>query len=125
MSPGRRALAVAAIVVALLPLAGCGGPAPNEVDMGVVTFEQAKVTINAGQSVRFVDSAQSGGLHVLCIGQGLSCIPKAGAPAELNTASGITFSAGDPPRDIVFPNAGTYQIVCTIHPNMVLTVVVR
>jgi plastocyanin len=109
----------------LLPLllAGCGGShASNEVDMGVAAFQQSGVSIKAGEAIHFVDPA-TGGTHVICVGQGLTCSPQSGAPAELNTASGITFNTGDT-RDIVFPTAGTYNVVCVIHPGMEVTITV-
>ena len=112
------------MLAALLALPGCGGPAANEVDTRLVSFARTSVTINHGEAVRFVSAVQGGGAHVLCIGQGLTCVPQAGAPAELNTTTGVDLEPGNE-RDVVFPNAGTYQVVCTIHPNMTLTVVVK
>jgi plastocyanin len=124
MAPARRLVAAACTLAALLALAGCGGPAPNEVDMGVASFKQDSVTIKAGQSIHFVDPVNGGGVHVICVGKDLSCIPQPGAPAELSTASGIHFEAGDT-RDIAFPTIGTYVVVCTIHPGMIVTIVVQ
>lgn len=92
--------------------------------MGIAVFQQGSVTIKAGQAVHFVDPANGGNKHILCVGADLKCIPQAGAPAALNTADGITFNPGDT-RDIVFATAGTYQVVCTIHPGMVVTVIVQ
>jgi plastocyanin len=110
----------------LLPLAfvlvGCGGGAANEVDMGVAAFQQTSITIKAGEAIHFVDPA-SGGTHVICVGKDVNCVQQAGAPDELNTADGITFNTGDV-RDIVFPTAGTYDVICTIHPGMEITVTV-
>ncbi|HEX9035427.1 MAG TPA: plastocyanin/azurin family copper-binding protein [Ktedonobacterales bacterium] len=104
-------------------LAGCGGSRQsNEVDMGVATFEQGSVTIKAGQSVHFVDPT-TGGTHLICVGQGVTCIPQAGAPAELSASQGMTFNQGDT-HDIVFPTAGTYNVVCIVHPGMQVTVTV-
>jgi plastocyanin len=121
------AFVVLVALVALVALAGCGSASTpaNEVDMGVAAFQQASVTISAGQAVHFVDPLNGGGTHVICVGANMQCAHQPGAPAALDTTSGITFNAGDPARDIVFPTPGTYQVVCTIHPNMVVTVVVR
>lgn len=118
MFAGKR-LTVAALALALLvfSLAGCGASrAANEVDMGVAVFEQSSVTIKAGQAVHFVDPT-TGGVHIICVGQGVTCVAQNGAPAALNTTDGMTFNQGDT-RDIVFPTAGTYSIVCIIHPGM-------
>jgi plastocyanin len=122
MLVGKR-FTMAAAVIALLAFAlvGCGtSRAANEVDMGVAAFEQSSVTIKAGQAVHFVDP-NTGGIHIICVGQGVTCAPQDGAPAELNASQGMTFNQGDT-RDIVFSTAGTYTIVCIIHPGMQVTV---
>lgn len=116
--------AAALLAAMVLGLSACGGPASNEVDMGVATFKQGTVTISAGQAVHFVDPGYGGGVHVLCVGLNLECVPQTGAPAELNTQDGLTFNTGDT-RDIVFPNRGTYNVICTIHPGMVVSVNVQ
>lgn len=123
-----RWLWVAALAICCAGLVACGASkstASNVVEMGVADFQQHSVTIQAGQSVHFDDPVNGGGTHIICIGKGQSCVPTTGAPAELNTADGITFNAGDPAKDIVFPTAGTYDVVCTIHPGMVVTVTVH
>lgn len=122
---GHSGVALGGLLTAilLLALAGCGGAASNEVDMGVASFQQSEVTIRAGQAVHFVDPA-SGGTHIICVGKDLQCVPQTGAPAALNTTDGLTFNTGDT-RDIVFPTAGTYVVICTIHPNMQVTVNVQ
>ncbi len=117
-------IGVVAVALALPLLAGCGGgAASNEVDMGVANFRQSDITIKVGQAVHFVDPA-SGGTHVICVGHDLQCVPQSGAPSALNTTDGLTFNTGDT-RDIVFPTAGTYVVICTIHPNMQVVVTVQ
>jgi plastocyanin len=123
-SPTRPWCALALGASLLVSTAACGGPASNEVDMGIATFQQDSVTIKAGQAVQFADPANGGGVHVLCVGQNLRCVPQPGAPDALDGTAGITFNPGDT-RDIVFPTAGSYDVVCTIHPGMVVTVVVQ
>ena len=114
----------ACVALFLAPLLmGCGGSKPsNEVDMGVATFEQSSVTIKAGQAAHFVDPT-TGGTHIICTGQGVKCAATAGAPPELSATQGITFNPGST-RDIVFPTAGTYTVICIIHPGMQVTVTV-
>jgi plastocyanin len=122
---GKRILALALLAGALGiagTLAGCGSTASNEADMGVAAFQQSSVSIKVGQAVHFVDPA-SGGTHVICVGANLKCAAQAGAPSDLSTADGLTFNTGDS-RDIVFPTAGTYNVICTIHPGMEITVTV-
>ena len=123
MLAGKRLIGVGcflALVVSLL--AGCGSTKSNEVDMGVAAFQQTSVTIKAGEAVHFVDPA-SGGTHVICVGQDVKCTPQDGAPDALNTEQGLTFNTGDV-RDIVFSTAGTYNVVCIIHPGMHVVVTV-
>ncbi len=126
MRVGKRLGAVVgcilSVAVLAMWLAGCGGTPSNEVDMGVAAFQQTSVSIKAGQAVHFVDPA-SGGTHIICVGEGVKCVPQSGAPAELNTADGLSFNTGDS-RDIVFPTAGTYHVVCIIHPGMEVVVTV-
>jgi plastocyanin len=104
-----------------LPLAGCGSSTPsNEVLMGVATFRTSSVTIKAGQAVDFVNPT-TGGVHILCVGEALQCGQQPGAPAELSTGQGITFNPDDH-RSIVFPNPGTYIVICIVHPGMAVTI---
>jgi plastocyanin len=119
-----RVAVLAGAALLCLFLVGCGAPAPNEVDMGVASFQQNAVTIKAGEVVHFVDAATGGGVHALCIGSGLTCEPQSGAPAILNTTQSLLFNQGDI-RDIVFPQHGVYHVVCTIHPAMEVVITVQ
>src|SRR5690348_1562302 len=114
-------LGVALLTVRLL-LVGCGSTPSNPVDMGVAAFQQTSVSIKPGQAVHFVDPA-SARTHIICVGEGVKCVPQAGAPADLNTDQGLSFQTGDS-KDIVFPTAGTYHVVCIIHPAMEVVVTV-
>lgn len=134
-----RLLAGAAVAVALtLTVAGCSPwlsvselsnaetpPASNEVRLGISTFLTNRVTIKAGESVKFVDSANAGGVHYLCVGKGQRCQPTPGTPAQLSNPNGLLFKNGDQPVNITFTTPGTYEVVCIIHPGMVMTVVVK
>jgi plastocyanin len=77
------------------------------------------VTIKAGQAVTF----KSTGTHDLVIGMHGQFMAETGAPSELNSNYGVVFSPGDS-TSIVFPNAGTFNITCIIHPFMQATVTV-
>lgn len=124
--PTRVWSALALLAVTLGLTTGCGGPASDkvEVDMGIATFTQDSVTVKAGQAVHFVDPDYGGGVHVLCVGKDLTCVPQPGTPAGLDGADGVIFNPGDT-RDIVFATAGSYDIICTIHPGMVVTIIVQ
>lgn len=101
---------------------GTGGTGAATIAMGNGHFTgNTTVTIKAGQSVVFDDSA--GGPHKLVIGTHGTFNAQSGAPSQLNSASGVLFGGGDQ-QTIVFATAGTYNITCTFHPSMQATVTV-
>ena len=110
-----------------LTIAGCGGDsaggAGNELDMGAASFTQTSITLSAGQALHMVDSQDSGGTHMICLGQNGTCDTNASGPSELD-GPGMAFSPGTT-KDVTFSTAGTYHITCTIHPNMTAKVVVQ
>lgn len=148
---GRKATGLAGVALfALLALAACGGsssattsptattapantattaptavattPAASgaaSIGMSSFSFTNTSATIKAGQSVTF----KSTGTHLLVIGKNGTFTAESGAPSELNSSSGTAFSPGDS-TTIVFPNAGTFDITCMIHPSMQATVTV-
>jgi plastocyanin len=137
-----KKLILTAIAAALLVLTGCGavgnagqgkpgggggGTAAGTTTVTVnnVNFvpNNGSVTVKAGQAVKFVDPAGTGGLHYLLTGTKGSLTPMPGAPAVLSTPNGMAINAGDT-KSITFANAGTFMITCTIHPYMEVTVVV-
>ena len=119
-------IGIALVWLCSLALGACGTSSSqrpsNEVDMGVAEFQESSITVQAGQSVQFVDPANGGGVHVICIGKDSMCVPQAGAPAQLNVSTGIQVSPGDPPINVTFSTKGTYVVVCTIHPGMAVTI---
>lgn len=123
----RRGGLVALVVGALLALGACGGGggdnAPNTVGMDLAGFHQHSLTVKAGETVHFVNPA-NGDPHALCIGKASQCAPQPGAPEQLNTPNPVTTNPGRT-LDVVFPNAGTYLVVCTLHPGMQVTITVQ
>ena len=137
-SMARRVAGLAIAVALALSVAGCSPwlslselsnagnpPASNEVRLGISSFLTERVTINAGQSVTFVDSAASGGIHYLCVGKSQRCQPTSGTPAQLSNPNGLLFRNGDAPVNITFKTPGAYHVICIIHPGMEMTVVVK
>ena len=129
MNMQRRGVLIIAALLLVLGVAACGKPAPgtstggggNAVPMGASTFSVASITIKAGQAVHFDDS--NGAYHVLCLGKDQQCDPNAAGPAELKVPSGHTINSGQT-WDVTFPTAGTYEVTCTVHPNMNVTITV-
>lgn len=116
--PARRSLAAVAALSALaLALAGCGGgddaaaapqpagpPADATVVLEPVTFAPAKVSIEAGETVRW---NWRGGVQHDVVGDGF----------KSKVMAKGTFSH-------TFDEPGTYDYVCRVHPTMKGTVTV-
>ncbi len=122
------------LLVVGLALFGCGKvpgggngttvSVPNTtVQMNTDNFVQTTRTIKAGQSLLFSDTVDGGNLHIICLGHNMQCDTSAQGPTAL-MSPGFNISAGAT-KSVTFPTAGTYQITCTIHPNMNLTVIVQ
>jgi plastocyanin len=123
----RSAVVALPLLLLVVVAAGCGKPSSptssgggNTVGMGASNFEVSSITIKAGQSVHFDDS--SGGYHVICLGTDQACDQTATGPAEL-MGQGFVINAPQT-KDVVFADAGTFKVTCTVHPNMNLTVTV-
>lgn len=119
-------------VLICLLLAACGGTSSTSSTGGTTTTsattiamdtssfsDTTNVTIKAGQTVTFT----SQGTHKLVIGMHGQFSAMSGAPSELNSKDGVSFSPSDS-KTITFPTAGTYPITCVFHPSMQATVVV-
>ena len=129
------------LLILALVIAGCGkqpggtgsntgggtGPA-DTIGMDAQNFTtgsgtQTTLTVKAGTPVHFDDSITGGGYHIICIGKQPTCDASGDGPAELY-GKGVTFQNGDK-KDFTFTKAGTYNIICTVHSNMVLTLTVQ
>lgn len=99
-------------------------PAGNTITMAGQHFTPTALAIKAGQAVTFTYTNPDSGPHPLVTGKTGKYIAEPGAPPELNTPDGLWFNEGDPPKAITFPTAGTFDITCTAHPAMQLTITV-
>jgi plastocyanin len=121
------------LLVVGVSLLGCGkvpgvhnkiGPSiPNTtVQLAATNFVQSTRSIKAGQSLLFDDTVGGGGLHIICLGKDMTCNKSATGPSEL-LGDGFTINPGGT-KSITFTTAGTYDITCSVHPNMNLVVTV-
>jgi plastocyanin len=99
--------------------AGASGPT---VHMGNANFLQSTITISKGQSIDVIDDVSVE--HILKNGTWN------GGTQELKTESGaptidVTFNGGDSASIGPFNTAGQFEILCTLHPGMNLTVTVQ
>jgi plastocyanin len=134
----RWPLGVLLIALTTVGLVGCSATAtstpqgsaskaassPNTVHMDNTRFLPESVTINAGESVTLVADTMMP--HIIANGTwgpGNSAQParEPGAP-EIRD---VTIQGGQSGTIGPFPEPGTYQLYCTIHPGMNLTVTVN
>lgn len=94
----------------------------NEVQMGTDNFVQTSLTVAAGTSVIFKDES-SGAPHIICVGKNGQCQSNANAPKAIQNP-GFNINPGST-KNVTFTKAGTYDITCTIHPQMNLTLTVK
>lgn len=128
------------LAILMLPLlllgaivaAGCGktpggntsapsGPV-DHVDLTQTDFAQTAITVKAGTPFKFINPSDTGGLHIICVGHNGKCIANPDAPKEL-ADPGFTTNPGDT-TTVTFDKPGTYDIACTVHPNMNMTITV-
>jgi plastocyanin len=121
------------LLVVGISLLGCGkqpgvhtttGPSipDTTVQMDQTNFVQHTRSIKVGQSLLFDDSVSGGGLHIICLGKDQTCDQSAKGPTEL-MGNGFTINPGAT-KSVTFSTAGTYNITCSVHPNMNLVVTV-
>jgi plastocyanin len=120
------------LLVVGISLLGCGkvpgvhtktpGVPNTTVQMAQTSFVQSTRSIKAGDSLLFDDTVDGGGLHIICLGKDMTCATSATGPSAL-MGQGFTINPGGT-KSVTFPTAGTYDITCSVHPNMNLVVTV-
>ena len=99
--------------------AGGGG---GTVHLGANNFLQSTVTISKGSKLTLVDDQQVE--HIIANGTWVNGTATPGKEPGAPTVN-VTFQGGDTQDIGPFTTAGTFQIYCTIHSNMNLTVTVQ
>lgn len=115
---------IIALLLVTLGATGCSrvsAQPQDEVHMGTSTFIQKTATIKAGQKLKFIDEPSAG--HVLVVGNGGAWIADPNAPTQLNNNDGMTIGSAQE-IDVTFPNAGTFNVTCKVHPAMQMVVTV-
>ena len=120
-------LALCGVMALLLAACGIGGsaasPAENPVHMNDANFAQASITIKKGERLTLIDDALTP--HIVANGTWENGTAHAarepGAPLVKDVQINGTSSQVIGP----FTTAGTFQLYCTIHSGMNLTVVVQ
>jgi plastocyanin len=98
------------------------GPSNPEAHMSGASFVQSSLTINKGESINLVDDVPV--QHIIKNGTWDGNTPKpnveSGAPSV-----DVTLNGNDSATIGPFNTSGTFQLYCTIHPGMNLTVTVK
>lgn len=120
-----KRLAATLLTGIVLMLAACGGGSasagPPTLTMSGSNFTgNTSLTIKAGQAVTFKDES---GSHIISTGHNQLFVAETGAPAALDTSTGVTFTPGMT-QSYTFNTPGTYQITCQVHSGMNATITV-
>ena len=122
----RFVLAVPFVVLgALLPGLTSEEPLPrrpNLVGMEQVAFDRDVITIHQGQQIQFVNNSNF--LHVLAPGDRARVSDGAGVPS-FGPDDVRSMPRGDPFVTGPWEEPGSYELTCTLHPEMNLEVVVE
>jgi plastocyanin len=123
-----RKLILVPILIFALSLAACGGghntSGSPTLSMSTSTFSgSTAITMKVGATLTLSDQTD-GATHILATGTNGSFTAEAGAPSNLNAASGLTINPGQS-VSITFTTPGTYHITCLVHPGMNATITVQ
>jgi len=118
------ALGLICIIIVLLAACGSGSNGSNSVYMSGSRFLRSSITIKKGESITLVNDDLVGS-HVVANGTWVNNtarpVMEAGAPSADNVNIGGNSSITIGP----FTTAGTFQLYCTVHAGMNLTIVVQ
>ena len=124
-----RGVVVVLVVVSVLVVAcggggNAGGGSRTDVHMGQTDFTQASITISKGSSLNLInDTAVT---HIIANGTWENNTAKPGAEPGAPSVNNLQFtSAGQSQTIGPFTMAGTFQLYCSVHPGMNLTVTVQ
>jgi plastocyanin len=120
-------IAMGLLTILIFLLAACGAPAtksgPNQVHMNDSNFDQSSITIKKGESITLVNDTAE--IHIVENGTwdnngNARAGKEPGAPTVDTQINGYANQEIGP-----FNTAGTFQIYCTVHPGMKLTIIVK
>jgi plastocyanin len=104
------------------PGSGSSGASTSDVHMGDAVFIQTTVTIKKGDSIDLIDDSSAP--HIIQNGTWDSGAAKPNKEPGAPTVQ-VQFQGSDSHTVGPFTTSGTFQLYCTIHPNMNLTVTVQ
>lgn len=125
----RVAILLTLYTVATLLLIACSsataqsGTASNQVHMNDTNFVQSSITIKKGENITLVADTMIS--HIIANGTWQNGTPKAAKEPGAPTVENLSVAGNSSATIGPFNSAGTFQLYCTIHPDMNLTVIVQ
>ena len=130
------ALGLTLLLLGAFVVAGCGktpggttSSSQPTIGMAASNFTAHSLSVKVNQDVKLDNTVGGGGYHVLCFGSGDggegagSCSQSGNGPSGFY-GSGMTFNNGET-KTITFATAGTYHLICTVHPGMFIDITVQ
>jgi plastocyanin len=119
----------AACILGTLLLGACNSTSTasstskNQVQMDNTTFAQTSITIKKGESITLTSSTIVA--HTISNGTWKNGTPEQAKESGAPAVNGVLIT-GNSSQDIgPFTSAGTFQLYCTVHADMNLTVIVQ
>ncbi len=97
-------------------------PTGPEVHMAGASFLQSSINIKKGDMLTLIDDSSA--QHIIQNGTWVGSTPKPGTESGAPTVN-VTLNGNDSATIGPFNTAGTFQLYCTIHLGMNLTVIVQ
>ncbi len=120
------ALVVASLIAIIISACSLGGhtaTGPNPVHMGETDFKVSSITIKKGAKITLINDDAP--VHIMANGTWDGAIPKPGIEAGAPKLDNLQVNGYGSGSIGPFNTAGTFQIYCTVHQNMNLTVIVK
>lgn len=131
------ALGATLLLIGAFAVAGCGKPVGGgttssgspTISMDANNFTAHSLSVKVNQDVKMDNTVGGGGYHILCFGTGNggegdgACEKSGNGPSDFY-GSGTVFNTGET-KTITFTTAGTYHLICTVHPGMYIDITVQ
>ena len=118
------ALGLNCIIIVLLTACGSVSNGSNPVHMSGSRFLQSSITIKKGESITLVNDDLVGS-HVIANGTWVNNTARPGRLAGAPSADNVNIGGNSSITIGPFTTAGTFQLYCTVHAGMNLTIVVQ
>jgi plastocyanin len=116
-------IGLVSIIISACSFGGKTATGPNPVHMGETTFQVSSITIKKGEKITLISDDAS--VHVMANGTWDNMTPKPKVEAGAPTINNLQVNGYGSGSIGPFNTTGTFQIYCTVHARMNLTVIVK